>query len=393
MKRAGKSTVIAAGVLALSAPFGAGAQEFTVACAKAGDQRTIRIVSPGEVGRLCDVRYERDGGGAEVPYYADNSAAYCKMKAEDLAATLTESGYDCAPLEGEVVAEVTSFREPPLSNTPPAPAPAAPPPLPDDPPADIPAPREAAPGEAADAAPEDTSLEERMRAILEAPVAPPANETELRGPALLTPKAPSFSGAAGAPGPTASVGKLVGAAPETVPPQDSPPALERAPPQRALAPTPAGTAAPSPEAAPSSPAPVAASEASADRSPEDVIRATLRAQAAAWNEGNLDAFMDIYWKSDELKFVSGAEIAKGWTSVMKLHRQRYADETGLGWRVFDKIDVIMVGEDIAVVTGNYSLTKGDNASSGVFSIVMRRIQGVWRIIHDHASAGVIAGGE
>ena len=46
----------------------------------------------------------------------------------------------------------------------------------------------------------------------------------------------------------------------------------------------------------------------------------------------------------------------------------------------------MADDDVAVVTGRFKHAKNDEASSGLFSMVMRRNEGVWRIVHDHTSA-------
>ena len=121
------------------------------------------------------------------------------------------------------------------------------------------------------------------------------------------------------------------------------------------------------------------------RDSKKTIVATLDAQAAAWNEGNLKAFMEIYWKSDELKFVSGGKILTGWNSAMKRYRDLYADESGLGLLSFDKTDVEMIRNDVAIVTGNFAIEKNGEASSGTFSLVMKRLPQGWRIVHDHTS--------
>jgi ketosteroid isomerase-like protein len=122
------------------------------------------------------------------------------------------------------------------------------------------------------------------------------------------------------------------------------------------------------------------------RTPAEVVRATLMAQAAAWNEGDLDGFMNGYWKSDELKFVSGGAITKGWDATIKRYRDRYAGATGLGQLGFDKLDVKLVTDNVAVVTGRFNLVNNGETSSGLFSLVMRRDNGAWRIVHDHTSA-------
>ena len=45
--------------------------------------------------------------------------------------------------------------------------------------------------------------------------------------------------------------------------------------------------------------------------PEAAIRMVLETQTAAWNRGDLRAFMDGYWNSPDLIFYSGTSMTKG----------------------------------------------------------------------------------
>ncbi|MBN8650451.1 MAG: hypothetical protein J0L67_03435 [Cytophagales bacterium] len=47
---------------------------------------------------------------------------------------------------------------------------------------------------------------------------------------------------------------------------------------------------------------------SLDPTAESKIREVLTQQQTAWNEGNLEKFMEGYWKSDSLQFI-GSSIA------------------------------------------------------------------------------------
>jgi len=353
------------GPLAMSTAFAATAGAYDMSCVKGADERLIQIVSPGEVGRVCDVRYVRDAGASVlVPYHADNSQAFCEMKADDLVATLTKSGFSCAAA-GEAFVEVTAYKgaASPNENSEDVEAPSASP---------EPAPPEPEQTSASDVQSVDPSLEDKMRAILNEPRASETPQSEaIRGPARLTPGESALPSAGGR---ADAVGRLLGAAPEETPRAASvtPVGLTIAPPARENAGAPTGNGA-------------ASAAKPVKRTPEDVVRATLMAQVAAWNEGDLDAFMETYWKSDDLKFVSGDQVTKGWSSTRKRYRERYRTESGLGWLALEKVDVTMAGENFAVVTGRFHHTSHDDASSGVFSLVMRRTEGVWRIIHDHTS--------
>ncbi len=231
---------------------------------------------------------------------------------------------------------------------------------------------ETATDEALATPPSEPDATEEDTALLNEPS--PHATVATRGPATLAGDDLEELQRAAEPIPT---GRLVGAAPTTPAPK---PVTEPA----EAAPAPATTVTPAAVVA-AAPAEPKSTPSSALRDPEEIIVATLHAQTAAWNEGNLQAFMETYWNDDDLKFVSGTAITKGWSPTMKRYRERYADESGLGQLSFEKTDVEMVTDDVAVVTGRFNHVKNEEASSGVFTLVMKRVGGVWRIVHDHTA--------
>ncbi len=231
----------------------------------------------------------------------------------------------------------------------------------------------------------DTPTADELTASLNDMLGEPApRHAANAGPANLTDKAEvNIQGA----GRKQAVGRIVGAEPDAGPP----PEVELA----AAEPAPSTPVLQQPGATPVTNAsadermkiakvetPLADAAKFASRPPADVIRSTLRAQVAAWNEGNLDAFMETYWKSEDLKFVTGTEITKGWAQTLRRYRSEYTDGGDLGELDLDRIDVNLVTDDVAVVTGRFK-HDGAEETSGVFSLVMRRDNGAWRIVHDH----------
>lgn len=363
------------------------AAEIKTTCTRGEDARVIEVVAPGVVGESCDVRYTR-GGNVSSPYHADNAGDFCNRKAREMIDTLSSAGFSCAAAAPALRADASSAvsdyvveaRRPAPQET--APQQAATPVQP----ASAPAPREVMePALAAVAEADDdkaAALEDEMNRILAQPVAEAAGE-----PAQLVPA--RTESLAVEPQPP-STGRLTGAEPET--PKAATPATQVSAqtPQPASEPASTPSAADQTQVASAAPAPASpevAPPAAGDlRTPREVIRATLNAQAAAWNDGDLDGFMEGYWKSDELKFVSGVNVTKGWTATQKRYRDRYAGGGGLGQLSFDAIDVKLVTDDVAVTTGRFNLVRGADVSSGVFSLVLRRDGGAWRIVHDHTSA-------
>lgn len=42
------------------------------------------------------------------------------------------------------------------------------------------------------------------------------------------------------------------------------------------------------------------------------ITDVLNTQDAAWNRGDIDAFMEDYFKSEDLRFASAGSVSRGW---------------------------------------------------------------------------------
>ncbi len=117
------------------------------------------------------------------------------------------------------------------------------------------------------------------------------------------------------------------------------------------------------------------------------LESILAAQAQAWNRGDLDAFMTPYWKSDELTFCGGGNTTHGWQATLDRYRARYDSREKMGTLTFDVDTVRPLGDSAALLLGRWRLKReriGD--AGGNFTLVFERIDGAWRIIHDHSSS-------
>ena len=122
--------------------------------------------------------------------------------------------------------------------------------------------------------------------------------------------------------------------------------------------------------------------------PDDqgAIRKILDAQQSAWNQGNVDAFLEGYWHSPDLTFSGSGGIARGWDGVLARYKKNYPDRATMGQLDFSGLEFHFLGKDAALVLGNWHLTRAQGDIGGVFSLVWQRFPEGWRIIHDHTSA-------
>ena len=121
--------------------------------------------------------------------------------------------------------------------------------------------------------------------------------------------------------------------------------------------------------------------------PAAAVRAVLDAQLEAWNRGDLEAFMAGYWRSPDLVFQSGATVTRGWQATLERYRRRYQSEgKEMGRLRFEELDVQPLSEDAVFIRGRWHLTMKDGSEpNGLFTLLARRIDGEWKIVHDHTS--------
>jgi hypothetical protein len=117
---------------------------------------------------------------------------------------------------------------------------------------------------------------------------------------------------------------------------------------------------------------------------ERAIRALLQSQEAAWNEGNIEGFMEGYWRSDSLRFV-GTTITEGWQATLERYRKSYPDRAAMGELRFEYYRFHFIDASVCLVTGRYHLKREADAPTGIFSLLLRKINERWVIVYDHTS--------
>ena len=114
------------------------------------------------------------------------------------------------------------------------------------------------------------------------------------------------------------------------------------------------------------------------------IRAVLDGQVAAWNRGDIDAYMAGYANSDATMFV-GTDVTRGWTKVRDRYKAKYDSPAKMGTLTFSDVDLRPLGDDDVVVTGAWKLTRAADAPHGRFTLIVHRRPEGWRIVYDHSS--------
>jgi len=131
--------------------------------------------------------------------------------------------------------------------------------------------------------------------------------------------------------------------------------------------------------------PVAEKGRGEDTAVRSAIEAVLHAQQEAWNGGNVPAFMDHYWKSEDLTFSSGGTTTRGWQATLDRYQERYPTREKMGRLALSGLEITPLGDAAAMVLGKWRLDGLSEPLGGNFTLVLRKIDGRWVIVHDHTS--------
>ncbi len=116
------------------------------------------------------------------------------------------------------------------------------------------------------------------------------------------------------------------------------------------------------------------------------LTATLEHGARAWNAGRLDDFMSDYWPDTATTYVTRNGVLHGVDAIKRVYASRFAPGAGRDSLHFEGLEFDVLAPDLVNAIAYYVLTHGDSvAARGPTSLVMRRVSGRWRIVHDHSS--------
>jgi ketosteroid isomerase-like protein len=126
-------------------------------------------------------------------------------------------------------------------------------------------------------------------------------------------------------------------------------------------------------------------EAIAQSADEKKIRQIMATQEMAWNKGDLEAFMDGYWRSDSLKFIGSRGLTYGWQATLDNYKKGYPDTDAMGKLKFTILSVEVLSGKSAFVIGKWHLTRKAGDLSGHYTLLWKKLKGKWVIVADHSS--------
>ena len=130
---------------------------------------------------------------------------------------------------------------------------------------------------------------------------------------------------------------------------------------------------------------VTSTTAFAQKGEEVKIRQLLLKQTESWNRGDIEGFMQTYWKSDSLMFIGKSGVTRGWQKTLENYKKGYPDTAAMGKLSFDILTVKELSPQHFFVVGKWMLKRSIGDVSGHYTLLLRKINGRWVIVADHSS--------
>jgi len=116
------------------------------------------------------------------------------------------------------------------------------------------------------------------------------------------------------------------------------------------------------------------------------IMKVMSFQQDAWNQGDIDSFMQGYLKSDELVFSGKSGPVYGWENTKNRYYSSYPNTKVMGKLNFTIKKIRSVSLNTAYLIGEYYLKRSGEDSWGHFTLLWKKIDSNWLIVSDHTSA-------
>ena len=119
----------------------------------------------------------------------------------------------------------------------------------------------------------------------------------------------------------------------------------------------------------------------------ELVQDILSEQAESWNRGDLGGFMAPYERSPETTYIGAPGLVKGFDAIHGRYEPYFARGSERDSLSFTDLEARELDPRFGIATARYVLTRADSiTSTGPFTLVLMRVEGSWRIVHDQSAA-------
>jgi ketosteroid isomerase-like protein len=118
-------------------------------------------------------------------------------------------------------------------------------------------------------------------------------------------------------------------------------------------------------------------------SDKEAISKALHQSAKDWSNGDIESYMNVYWKSDKLQFIGRNGVTYGWQKTLDNYKKGYPTKEHTGILTFDILSIDFLATNVYSLTGKYHLERQVGNADGIFTLIFKKINNKWVIISDH----------
>jgi uncharacterized protein (TIGR02246 family) len=119
---------------------------------------------------------------------------------------------------------------------------------------------------------------------------------------------------------------------------------------------------------------------------EAAIQEVFNAGCAAWNRGDLDGYLASYWDSDQTIWISDGSLTRGRKAIEAAYKARFSTLRQMGKLTIVELEIDVLTSMDAIAFGRWMLAVEDKTAQGFFTVQLKKIEGTWVSVCDHASS-------
>jgi ketosteroid isomerase-like protein len=106
-----------------------------------------------------------------------------------------------------------------------------------------------------------------------------------------------------------------------------------------------------------------------------------------WNAHDVEAYMEVYWKSPQLLVVLDSAQFDGWQQLHDYYRNGYPDRNSMGYISPARIQIKLLKPDLALALAWWSISFPNSRSKvvGNSTINLQKFDNGWKIVAAHSS--------
>jgi hypothetical protein len=116
------------------------------------------------------------------------------------------------------------------------------------------------------------------------------------------------------------------------------------------------------------------------------VKKAMEVQVNAWNSGDIEKAMIVYWNSPELRWINKSGIQKGYQPVLETYKADYADKSKMGTYSYESLHIEQLSDTSVYFVIRWKIMLNEKKiMGGVSSLLWKKIDAAWVITAEHAS--------